>query len=146
MRLPLVSVKHYGHTMPAYQLLKRRWSSRYAQGVGELVRASIGKPHMPLLFKELKELRLYAVVIVWWLALIAMVLFLRPIPLMLATLLAMVCLPFFAMVLRKRSLAMGVYAVVAWQYFAAGLVLGLLRKQTTPTKEISTVVLSKGSK
>lgn len=142
MRLPLVSVKHYGHTMPAYQLLRRRWSSRYAQGVGELVRASIGKPHMPLLLKELKELRLYIAVIFWWLAIVVLALLLRPVSTMLIAVVLMMGLPFVAMVLKKRSFALGTYAVVAWQYFSAGLVLGFFRKQTTPTERIANVVLS----
>lgn len=142
MRLPLVSVKHYGHTMPANQLLKRRWSSRYAQGVGELVRASIGKAHMPLLLKELKELRLYIAVIFWWLSIVTLVFVLDPVSTMVAAVVVMMVLPFVAMVLKKRSFALGIYAVVAWQYFSAGLILGFLRKQTPPSQQIDSKVLS----
>lgn len=137
MRLPITSIKHFGHTMPAYRLLKRRWASRYTYGVGELLRASVGKAHMTLLLKELAELRLYAVVVLWWLLLLLLMVFVRPWVLMVTLFTLLLSLPFLAMVIKKRDVLMGIYSVVAWQIFAAGLLLGLLRKQTCPSEKIS---------
>lgn len=137
IRLPLTSVKHYGHTMPAYCLLKKRWSSRYAQGVGELVRASFGKAHMVLLLKELSELKLYAAVYLWWLALLSSIIFVRPWPTTAILFVTLLVSPFLAMAVRKRNIALGIYSVISWQYFAAGLLLGLLRKQACPSGKIA---------
>lgn len=137
MRLPVTSVKHYGHTMSAYRLLKRRWASRYSQGTGEIIRSSIGKAHMPMLLKEMTDLRLYALVILWWVMLLSMLIMVRPLSTMIAVFIALLVLPFFAMVIRKQDISLGIYSVVAWQYQSAGLLLGLIRKQTSPSDNIS---------
>lgn len=141
VRLPSVSVKHYGHTMPAYQLLKRRWASRYTHGVGELIRASIGKAHMRWLLKELGELRLYSAVLAWWLALLIIPCVVRPWSVMSLIFILLLSLPFMAMVVRKKSVSLGIYSVVAWQYFTAGMMLGLFRKQANPLAKISSNVV-----
>jgi glycosyltransferase involved in cell wall biosynthesis len=142
MRLPIISVKHYGHTMPAYRLLKKRWSSRYAQGVGELVRASLGKAHMSLLLKELSELKLYMGVFIWWITLLSTLALVRPWTTAIFLFITLLGLPFAAMIVKKRDIPLGIYAVIAWQYFTAGLLLGLLRKQVCPSGHISSNELS----
>ena len=43
-RINIDSVLHHGHDGPPYQLLMRRWRSRYICGLGEVLRASLGKP------------------------------------------------------------------------------------------------------
>ena len=67
-RLPADAVTHYGHDAPPYQLLRRRWKSRYACGLGELLRGALGQPQMKLVLRGLRELRLYAAVLAWWVA------------------------------------------------------------------------------
>jgi glycosyltransferase involved in cell wall biosynthesis len=142
IRLPVISVKHYGHTMPAYRLLKKRWSSRYAQGVGELIRASLGKAHMSLLLKELTELKLYAGVFIWWIALLSTLAMVHPWTTAIFLFITLLGLPFAAMIVKKRDISLGIYAVIAWQYFTAGLLLGLLRKQAAPSAHISSTALN----
>lgn len=142
IRLPIISVKHYGHTMPAYRLLTKRWSSRYAQGVGELVRASLGRAHMPLLLNELSELKLYIGVFIWWVVLLSTLALIRPWTTAISLFVTLLSLPFAAMIIKKRNIALGMYAVIAWQYFTAGLLLGLLRKQVRPSEHIASSILS----
>lgn len=137
MRLPVMSVKHYGHTMPAYRLLRRRWASRYSQGLGELVRASFGESHMPILLKEMTDLRLYLVVILWWIVLLLTIVMVRPWPTMMSLLALLLALPFVAMVIKKKGFSLGIYSVVAWQYLSAGMLLGLMRKQICPSERIA---------
>ncbi|MDO9149906.1 MAG: glycosyltransferase [Methylotenera sp.] len=137
VRLPIVSVKHYGHTMPAYRLLKRRWKSRYSQGLGELIRASFGKAHMSLLMREMTDIKLYVVVIFWWIALLMILAVVRPWSIMMTLFVSLLALPFFAMVIKKRDFSLGVYSVVAWQYLSAGMILGLMQKQTNPIEPIA---------
>ena len=141
MRLPMESVKHYGHTLPEYKLLKRRWKSRYIDGVGELLRSAIGRPHLRLLFKELKELRLYSIVILWWIILGALLSasFVELGYLWGALLIFM--LPFFVMLLKKRRIDRAVYSVVAWQCFSWGLVRGFWGRQKSPEDKIPSQLL-----
>lgn len=127
-RLPMASVKHYGHTDESYALLKRRWRSRYAWGVGQLLRESFGQPHLGFVVKRLHVVPLYSAVVLWWLLVLAMVVatgYWLSLPLLCATL-AVCLLPVAAMVAKKRSVSKGIYSVVAWQVFAAGLVRGIL--------------------
>lgn len=135
-RLPVESVKHYGHTLPEYQLLKRRLKSRYIDGVGELLRSAIGKPHLGLLLKELKELWLYVMVMFWWIAL-AVVLGLSLMNSAFIWLFLILFLsPFTLMLLKKRKIDRAVYSVVAWQFFTLGLIRGVLGGQKSPSETI----------
>ena len=46
-RIPADAVTHYGHDVPPYELLLRRWRDRYVFGLGELVRGLPASPHAP---------------------------------------------------------------------------------------------------
>ncbi|MQW73990.1 glycosyltransferase [Sinorhizobium medicae] len=135
-RLDRRFVRHFGHTVNSYRLLVRRWKSKYIFGIGELLRASLGKPYFFQLLHELPELKLWGGVYLWWLACLGLILFLPD------TLLAMaaVCLSFAGAVLlvsfRKGGLSMGLYTVVAWFFHAAALPIGLLRRRRQPAEPI----------
>src|SRR5437868_14430278 len=68
-RLPVASATHHGHDAAPYSLLMRRWRAKYVCGLGELLRGAVGRKHFRLVLRGLKELRLYAAVLVWWVAL-----------------------------------------------------------------------------
>lgn len=140
-RLPLPSCTHYGHDAPPYQLLRRRWKSKYVCGMGELVRGAIGQPHFKLVVRGVRELKLYAAVLVWW-ALLASV-FVWPLaaPEAAAVFAGIALLPFAVMAWRKKSLSRAVYAVTSWCFNAAGMVLGLLRRRVGPRSRIASVVV-----
>jgi glycosyltransferase involved in cell wall biosynthesis len=136
-RLPLPAVNHYGHDTPHYQLLMRRWKSRYICGLGELLRAAIGQPHLPLALAGLRELRIYLAVLAW-LALLVLLLaspILAESKLILGLPLALA--PFALMSVRKRSLNKAVYSVASWLLNAFGLLRGLLRPQRPPQAPIA---------
>jgi hypothetical protein len=141
-RLTRESLKHYGHTLPDYELLRKRWKSGYAQGIGELVRASLGKRHFPLLLKELGALRLYVVVAIWWCVLAVLLVSSVKAPALLLAFLAVLLLPFAAMIIKRRSVATGIYSVIAWQYFTAGLILGFFSRQRDPAMLIQSKILA----
>jgi GT2 family glycosyltransferase len=140
-RLPLPSCTHHGHDSPPYQLLKRRWKSKYVCGMGELVRGAIGQPHFKLVVRGLRELKLYCAVLAWWAVLVATV----ALPLDRAETAAIfacvAALPYAVMAWRKRSVSRAVYAVTSWCFNAAGMVLGLLRPRKAPRVRIASVVM-----
>ncbi len=127
-RLDRPFVQHFGYTMNAYKLLVRRWKSKYLRGTGEVLRAAIGQPHQKNLFRELPELRLWGAVYLWWLAIIAALVFLPGWPLAILTAAVIAVVPFVAMSVRSRSIELGVYAVVAWIFHAAALPLGFFSR------------------
>ena len=141
-RLPFPAVRHYGHTLPPYKLLNRRWRSGYVQGIGELLRSAIGKKHARLVMKELRELRLYCLVIFWWVALISSIWLIESWPLKVSLFAALLVIPFVAMAVKKLDMQLGVYSVIAWNYYTAGLLLGMFHGQRDPTMPIRSRIVA----
>ncbi|BCO28156.1 hypothetical protein MIZ03_3053 [Rhodoferax lithotrophicus] len=139
-RMNIESVTHFGHQIEAYSLLKKRWTSGYVLGIGELLRSAIWKPHLKLILIEVKELRLYSIVIIWWIFLIYGFFEFSNYKLVVINL---AVAPFAVMSLRKKSIPMGIYSVFSWNFYAIGLLRGLFKKQYPPNKIIkSQTILS----
>jgi len=140
-RLPFASSSHKGYDLPAYRLLMRRWRSRYVCGIGELLRAALGQQHLKLVLRGVRELRIYAAVLLWW-ALLASILF-WPLPpaWRAAVFLAIAAVPLVVMLWVKRSLTRAAYAVVSWCFNTAGLVRGFLRPRAAPRGRVASRVL-----
>ncbi|PZR93844.1 MAG: glycosyl transferase [Stutzerimonas stutzeri] len=131
-RLDRRFVRHFGHAINAYSLLLRRWKSGYLRGIGELLRAALGKPQWRRLIEDLPELKLWAGVYLWLVAMIVLP-FALPSPAMVLALDAILTAGIVgAMSLRQRSLSLGLYAVVAWVFHAAALPLGFLQSRKAP--------------
>ena len=140
-RLPVDVAHHHGHDAPPYQLLMRRWRTRYICGLGELVRAAAGQPRWSLVLSGLRELRLYLAVLLWWTVLISVPFWPLTASFRLACFFALVTAPVLLMTWRKRSVIKALYSVVSWCFNAAGLVRGLLHKQQPAREAISSRVL-----
>ncbi len=141
-RLPIPAIKHYGHTLPAYTLLNKRWLSGYVRGPGELVRALWGDSgQMSLLLDTMRELRLYSLVVVWWAALFAIPWISIALPLKLSLFGTVLLMPLIGMLVKKRNASMALYSVTAWQYLTAGLLVGLSKSQSDPAALIDSRVI-----
>ncbi|WEX10631.1 glycosyltransferase [Chelativorans sp. AA-79] len=132
VRLDRRYVRHYGHVENSYRLLVRRWKSKYLFGIGEVLRAAMGRPHLVRLLKELPEIRLWIVVLGWIVLSLALLVFLADKLLALAIVLALFALIAATMSLRKGGIAMGLYTVVAWLFHASALPVGFLRPRVDP--------------
>ncbi|KXF79188.1 glycosyl transferase [Paramesorhizobium deserti] len=141
-RLDRRFVSHFGHSINAYRLLVKRWQSKYLRGVGELLRAAYGKPYWNNLLKELPELRLWAGVYAWWLAMLALLVFLPDRKWAVAIDLALIVFVVAAMSLKQKSLSLGLYAVVAWCFHAAALPLGFFHPRRAPDAWIESRLIS----
>jgi GT2 family glycosyltransferase len=140
-RIPVDSVTHYGHDAPPYQLLKRRWRTRYTQGLGELVRSAFGRPQMRLVLRGMRELRIYSAVLAWWAVLLSIPFWPAPLMVRGASFAVLAVLPLAAMAWRKRSLSRATYSIVSWGFNAAGMVLGLLRPHKAPRERIASRII-----
>jgi GT2 family glycosyltransferase len=140
-RIPVNAVTHRGHDAPPYQLLMRRWRTRYAAAAGELVRGALGRPTQPLVLLGLRELRIYAGVLVWWAVLCTTPFWALAPGARLAAFALLAATPFALMAWRKRSLARGVYSVVSWCFNAAGLPRGLAARRRPAGEPIPSVVV-----
>jgi GT2 family glycosyltransferase len=140
-RLPVAAVTHYGHDAPPYKLLMRRWRGRYVCGGGELLRGALGESHLKLVLRGVRELRIYAAVLLWWALLLSVPFWPGPALTRAAWLAGLAAAPFAAMALRKRSVSRAVYSVVSWCFNAAGMVIGLLRPRVHPRGLVASRVL-----
>ena len=143
-RVALDAVRHHGHDAPPYALLMRRWRSRYICGLGEVVRAAWGQPHLRLVLTGVRELRLYAAVLLWWGVLLGGLFVPLPWTMRLAAFSGIAAAPFLLMAWRKRSASKAVFAVVSWCFNAAGLVRGLMAPQQSAREMIGSVEIRKG--
>lgn len=125
-RINCGAVQHHGHDAPPYQLLIRRWRSRYICGLGELLRAAWGQPQFRLVITGVRELRLYGAVLVWWLVLLSICVLPTQVLRGPQSFLVVFFAPWLLMAWRKRSVSKGVFSVVSWCFSAAGLIRGLV--------------------
>src|SRR5580704_3562341 len=138
-RIPVPACTHYGHADPPFRFLRNRWATKYVYGYGELIRASRGQPYFwPAVRTTWKLL----VLISAWLAVVALIATDDIIPggrwiggalALLVVLLAIV---------RKRGVQAGLYSLCSWNLHAAGLLMGLLRRQKPATQPIAATVIA----
>jgi hypothetical protein len=133
-RLPMNAASHVGHDASPYRLLMRRWRTRYVCGLGELIRGAWGRPYLLLAIRDLRELRLYVVVLVWWLVLASVPFWPLAGLVRIFAALGLLLAPVLLMALRKRSLTRALYSMVSWCFNAAGLLRGLLQP-SLPARE-----------
>lgn len=137
-RLPTFSVCHYGHSEPPYKLLVRRWKSKYVCGLGELLRASLGEPQLKFILINIHELRIYLLVIIWWILWI--LIFFSGFSYKHFLLTFTFLFPFITMCIKKKSFAKGMFSVISWCFNAAGLIRGYLSYNKS-FKKIDSVVI-----
>jgi glycosyltransferase involved in cell wall biosynthesis len=133
VRIDEISIRHYGHTVPTLTLMRKRWASRYSNGAGELIRASIGQPWFAC---ALLSFKLRIMVIGWWGVILVAALAALWRPDLLWLPLAVVAAPPLLMILKKRSVAMGLYSILSWTVDTAGLIRGLLSSVKAPPEGV----------
>nr|QCI34345.1 glycosyl transferase family protein [uncultured bacterium] len=146
-RINFPAVDHHGHDAAPYRLLYRRWETKYIYGIGEIVRAGIGKPHFSLLIKQLHEFKLYFLSIIWVIAFLIISIFCG---FFLKNGLAVgggvfiFCLLFVLMtfLIRKKTFDKAIYAFVSLFMHCAALIAGIFVGRQDPGKKIDSNVMS----
>jgi hypothetical protein len=142
-RIDLPAVDHRGHCGSAFLLLLRRLWTRSSFGVGEVIRAAIGRPHFWFILRNDKAFTFASLVLVWWLT-IAVMPFVWTGPPAVLAMVTLFLLPFILMSLRWRSPYKGLYSVTAWSVFALSLLPGLLRARISPARWIDSTMVKGG--
>jgi glycosyltransferase involved in cell wall biosynthesis len=145
-RIAVDATTHYGHDSPPYRLIMRRWTTRYACGPGELLRAAATGPHRKLVLREVRELRLYAAVLLWWLTLIGVPFWPLPPALRVAAFVLVAAAPLLLMVWRKRSLERALYSVTCWCVITAATVRGWFAPRVPPREPIPSKVIKEAAR
>ncbi|MDQ1183363.1 glycosyltransferase family 2 protein [Agrobacterium larrymoorei] len=140
-RLDRRYVDHFGHNINSYVLLTRRWSSKYLLGTGELLRAGWQQGRFKQIIQENPEIKLWLAVYAWWAILLFCLIGSIFHPIWLIAFVALLALPVVAMSIKKKSLELGLYAIVAWCFHAAALPFGLISRRKDPGSWIESRLL-----
>lgn len=140
-RLADTYVNHYGHRTNPYTLLWRRLKSRYLFGIGELTRAHLGTPRFAALVRDLREVKLWTAVVVSWVVALAGLVLAPSLLLGLAWAVLVLTAPITIMIIKYRSISLGLYSGIAWHFFAYGFVRGLLAARRDPRAPIPAAVV-----
>ena len=97
-----------------------------------MLRGAIGKPRWKQLVQELPELKLWAAVYLWLIAMVVLPFVTATASLGLAIDAGLIAGIVGLMSLRQRSVTLGCYAVVAWLFHAAALPLGFFQSRKAP--------------
>lgn len=139
-RIDCHAIDHYGYGENTYGLLLRRIKTRNAFGPGEVIRASLGRPHFAFVARHDRNSWLCGLVGGWW-ACIAAVAALANGPIAMLAIAALGALPFAAMSWRWRSVRHGLYTVSVWNSQALCFLPGLLRRRAPPTAWLDSTVI-----
>jgi glycosyltransferase involved in cell wall biosynthesis len=138
-RLATRGVVHHGRTEGNWPLLVRRWRSRYLDGAGELIRASLGRPYF---YRAVQTQRHLVVGLLIWVGLLAGLVALPVTP---WPLLGLIAFTVALVALRAHgagSLADACFGQVVWQVTALAMLRGLLARPRNPRDPVDYVLLS----
>jgi glycosyltransferase involved in cell wall biosynthesis len=137
-RVATRGVLHHGRVEGNWPLLVRRWNSRYLDGTGELIRASIGRPYF---YRALQtQQHLFVGLLVW--ACLLLGLAVAPVtPLPLVAILAAVLGLVLVRARRIGSLADAWFGQLVWQVTSLAMVRGLFARTRDPTEPIEYVLV-----
>jgi GT2 family glycosyltransferase len=131
------AISHYGHQIGGYSLLWRRLTSGYLSAPGEVLRAALGKRHLPLVLRRLGHLRVGLLVLAWW----TLLFWLLVGPLAASQKLGVTGLlllaPLSFLIFRRGSWRLGLYSLAAWNVNTLGLLRGLVRRRARPDMPIA---------
>jgi glycosyltransferase involved in cell wall biosynthesis len=138
-RLPLRGVLHHGRPEATWPLLRRRWRSRYLDGAGELLRASVGRAWF---YRVVQTQRHLVIGLALWLALAASLVALAWTPWPLAATLAAAVGLVLVRTLRTRSLTDALLGQLVWQVSALAMVRGFLARPKDPREPVAAVLIA----
>lgn len=139
VRLPVPGVRHHGHTVSSWELMKRRLRSRYSDGPGELVRSAIGTDYLASALNAHVKLVVMAIVLSgMFLGLAALPWTGWPLFLFGSAFIVLSLL----MLVKKKSAGLMTLGMTNWVMRSLGFVRGLLRKQKDPKEPIASRVFA----
>jgi glycosyltransferase involved in cell wall biosynthesis len=141
IRLEDRAADHYAHDLGTFQLLLHRIRSDYILGPGEALRAAVDGGYLARVLRELRPIRAYGFAIFLWLLTLIVLAVTHSWFWSAILLVASFLVPVLVMALRRRSMARGLWSVVAWHVQGFGLVRGFLRPRKSPTEAICSRII-----
>lgn len=138
-RINVPAIKHYGYQInSSFGVFKKRWRTRYIKGVGEYLRSSISKPYLK---QVLYQLRIYVLLLFWWISLFVTLALLGITTIPIITLGCLTALFLLILLIKKRNIKDAIFSVISWHYSLIGLIWGFFTKQKNPNSKINSKVI-----
>jgi glycosyltransferase involved in cell wall biosynthesis len=142
-RIDCLAVDHFCRLGNSYQLLLQRMRTRNACSPGELIRASIGRPHFGFVVRHDRNSLLCGLVALWWASITAAiaVAVLAGSWAALAAAVGLAAFPWAFMSARWRSLTHGLYSLTVWNAQAACFLPGFFRRRKPPAQWVASTAI-----
>jgi GT2 family glycosyltransferase len=135
-RIAIGAVDHHGHGGNGYRLLSRRLRSGQLSGAGQVLRAAVGRQHLPIVLRRLKHLRVAAAIWAWWGSVAASIAFAPNIAF------ALIAVPVGFLIYRRRSVELGVFSFALWNATALGVLIGLFNRRVRPETRLRAIEIA----
>jgi len=126
-RIDQAAVEHTGHATSGYRLMWRRFVSGRMGGAGAVLRGALGRPHFGRVVRRLMPIPFAAVIVCWWLTLLACAVHGHP-----TAAAVLLALPIAFLALRRRSLGLGFYSFCQWNLTALAMLRALFAPRQDP--------------
>ncbi|QRX82862.1 glycosyltransferase family 2 protein [Glaciimonas sp. PAMC28666] len=133
-RIAEPAIKHYGKTEDSLQLLFRRWETRHIDGPGEWMRAVWRTPHF---FSVAMKFRQFWVIFIGWLSFAMSLALVYRSSLFLAVTLFAHGVLLLRLAFKRKSFGLACTGFIHLQFYTAGMIRGLFRKQVNPSQWIN---------
>jgi GT2 family glycosyltransferase len=137
-RLAIPAVLHHGYDEGNWELLRRRWRSRYLDGTGEVLRAARGQPYLMQVLFALKH---FFVGLGLWVALLIGFLLLPVSSWLLVAVLIVLTGLIVIRMLRIGSVSDACFGQLVWQVTALAMVRGYFANWIDPNKPLDAVII-----
>lgn len=140
-RIPELAVEHYGYnTLGGYALLARRWKTKYAFGLGQLLRSASMRRRPFVLLNSVRLFPISIFIYIWLISLVStFIIFDTKKAIFWTSIIFFIPLVYTSS--RNRSLSAGLYSFTSWIVNSAGLIAGILYYKHSPIDPIESRVL-----
>lgn len=140
-RIDCLAAEHYCRREGPYRLLLKRIATRNAFSPGEVIRASIGRPHFGYVLRNNRNSQMCGLVALWWASMAAVAVMASGL-IAVSAIAALFLFPFAIMSLRWRSLRHGIYSVTVWNAQALCFLPGFLQRRKPPAQWMASTVIA----
>jgi len=128
-KLNIPSITHYGYGTNAIKFVFSKFTSKYFQGTGQLLRYYFGKK---IFWKHLIKEKMSIIIIFWWLTLFISIILLFIKPAVLRVHLILSLFLFLFILLKKKSISDFSYSILSWTLAGISIIIGFMKKSKDP--------------
>jgi len=140
VKLNISSSIHYGFDINPTKFVFSKFTSKYFQGTGHLLRYHFGEK---IFWKHLIKEKMRIFIIFWWMTLFISIILLFIKPVILHVHLILSLFLFLFILLRKKSISDFIYSILSWTLAGISIIIGFMKKPEDPLSYPQNVTIIK---